>query len=165
MLILEGIPAELPRRMIEANLKRYVENPEVTHERVEGYPHISTGHRIVYHSGYKTTMTSNKMWVAPGVFGWVKHSNQRPMSEWLPQCSKCLEEGHLASECMGIQRCSRCKALNHHRKKCTKCERCGRWGHKSDVCEDPRKTKAEQEDLKQQRKAAQEKLIEEHSQD
>ena len=132
---LEGVPVELPNKMIQAYIHKYVSRPEVYHEAIEGYKHICSGARIIVHKGWKMSLTENRMWIAPGIFAWVKLSDRRPMTEWKPLCSNCLDEDHIYEMCPNEEKCNKCRQTGHKWHQCHKCQVCKKWGHNEGECE------------------------------
>ena len=57
-----------------------------------------------------------------------------PWENLAPQCSNCMEYGHIAYTCTRPRRCRNCKKEGHEARECTKCPRCKKWGHDDEIC-------------------------------
>ena len=110
---LDDLPEEVPTRVMEAYLSKYLINPKMTitlRDLTEyGMGMIEIGEATVSHKGIRRPIP-RRIWVGPGVSARVKSDSQIPWHQYKILCSFCKEEGHKAWSCTKQTQCFRCKA-------------------------------------------------------
>ena len=132
-LRLGNLPEEVPTRVIQSYLSKYLISPEVkleTFEFDDGYT-IEIGEATVTYKGLRRPIP-RKPWVGPGVTATVisKTTAHVPWDRYKLVCSQCKREGHKAWECEKNKTCYRCKET-HLVADCPYCHICREYGHKT----------------------------------
>ena len=134
---LDNLPEEVPTRVMEAYLSKYLINPKMTIKVLYltevGMGMIEIDEATVSHKGIRRPIP-RRIWVGPGVSARVKSNSQMPWDQYKILCSLCKEEGHKAWDCTEQTQCYRCKATGHASEECPYCHKCRKYGHESSKC-------------------------------
>ena len=128
-----GVPVEYPTEMITEYVKKYVTDLRVSKDMIPGRRTIYNRTLMVKFNRIRDEM-SGRIWVGPGISAVVKRNNLCTMAEWRPQCTNCLEYGHLCMNCTQEQRCIKCKQVGYMGKNCAWCPWCCRFRNQLDDC-------------------------------
>ena len=132
-LRLGNLPEEVPTRVIQSYLSKYLISPEVRLERIEFEDGlmIENGEATVTYKGIRRPIP-RKPWVGPGVTAMVlsKTTTHIPWDRYKQLCSQCKGEGHKAWECEKNKTCYRCKET-HLAADCPYCHMGREYGHKT----------------------------------
>ena len=137
VLSLESLPEEVPTKVMEAYLSKYLIRPQLEiaiRDFTEyGLGKIELGEGTVTHEGLRRILP-RKIWVGPGVSARVATTTEKPWDQCKVLCSLCKEEGHKAWDCPKQTNCFRCKATTHASADCPYCLTCRKYGHPSGAC-------------------------------
>ena len=151
-LRLGNLPEEVPIRVFQSYLSKYLISPEVkleTFEFDDGYT-IENGEATVIYKGLRRPIP-RKPWAGPGVTATVisKTTTHVPWDRCKLLCSQCKGESHKAWECEKNKTCYRCKET-HLAAYCPYCHICREYGHKTtNKCGKKESTKEASQKLEQ----------------
>ena len=113
----------MPNKVVAESLAQYGTVETIAREMLteQGFPTIETGTRIAKMMDIKSDIP-RKSRVAEFPVE-IRHKGQ------LPQCFRCRQLGHRASECPNDVVCFKCGIAGHTRDQCFKCFRCGKFGY------------------------------------
>ena len=134
-LVITGTPEEMPLRLIEGYMAKYVLHPKASSQKYEDdeFGYVETGNITVDHQGLRGRLP-RVLDMGQGVKAQVVGSTQFPWENVQLKCNNCLEFGHTHHQCLKDVLCHRCKATGHKFWECAKCEECSKWGHQKDKC-------------------------------
>ena len=137
VLKLDSLPEEVPTKVMEAYLSKYLMKPqlEITIKDFteHGLGKIELGEGTVTHEGLRRILP-RKIWVGSGVSALVATMIEKPWDQCKVLSSLCKEEGHKAWDCPKQTNCFRCKAKTHASADCPYCLTCRKYGYPSGAC-------------------------------
>ena len=112
---LELINLEYPLEYVEAGLHRYLKKTKIHVSYYFGK--VMTPFIRIYHEGIRKPF-GDKLFYAPGIFGWVKRVSHRSYASAQIWCTNCRMQGHLMWNCSTPRTCFKCRKPGHDVAEC-----------------------------------------------
>ena len=106
---------EYPLEYVEAGLHRYLKKTKISVSYYFGK--IMTPFIKINHEGVNKPF-GERLYYAPGIFGWVKIISHRSYASVQIWCTNCRMQGHLMWNCKTERTCFKCRKSGHDVAEC-----------------------------------------------